>query len=138
MLAFTLRNEAVAEDEAAVAQAVEGFRKAMQANDRAQFEALCAPQLSYGHSAGKIQTKAEFIAEATSGKSTWKSREFSDVKTSVAGNNAITRFMLTGRPRAKASRLPSRSAWCGRSRTTPGSCWPGRLFGSDPTLAFSH
>jgi ketosteroid isomerase-like protein len=83
-------------DEAAVAQAVEAFRKAMQTNDRAQLESLCAEKLSYGHSAGKIQTKAEYIADATSGKSRWKSLEFSDVKISVADTNAIARFMLTG------------------------------------------
>jgi ketosteroid isomerase-like protein len=98
MLAAALPSDSVAEagDEAAVMRAVEGFRKAMLANDRTQFEALCAPQMSYGHSAGKIQTKAEFIADASSGKSTWKSLDFSDVKNSVAGGNAISRFMLTG------------------------------------------
>ena len=68
----------------------------MLTNDRAQFEALCAAQMSYGHSAGKIQTKAEFIADATSGTSTWKSLEFSDVKNSVADVNAISRFTLSG------------------------------------------
>jgi hypothetical protein len=87
---------AQAGDEAGVAQAVEAFRTAMLTNDRAQFEVLCAEQMSYGHSAGKIQTKAEFIAEATNGKSTWKSLEFSDVKNSVVGGNAISRFTLSG------------------------------------------
>jgi ketosteroid isomerase-like protein len=83
-------------DEAAVAQAVEAFHTAMQNNDRAQLEALCAEKLSYGHSAGKIQTKAEYIADATSGKSRWKSLDFSDVKISVADTNAVARFLLTG------------------------------------------
>jgi len=54
-------------DEAAVAQAVEAFRKAMLAKDRAQFEVLCSDQLSYGHSAGKIETKSQFIDAAVSG-----------------------------------------------------------------------
>jgi hypothetical protein len=91
-------NNAVAEsgDDAAVATTVEAFRKAMLTNDRAQLEALCAPQLSYGHSAGKIETKEEFVTAATSGKSRWKSLAFANVKNSIAGNNAISRFMLTG------------------------------------------
>jgi hypothetical protein len=97
LLAFAFPTRAVAEvEEAGVAQAVEAFRKAMQTKDRAQFEALCAPQMSYGHSAGKVQTKAEFIADATSEKSVWKTLDFSEVKNSVAGNNAISRFMLVG------------------------------------------
>jgi ketosteroid isomerase-like protein len=93
---FTIHAKAQSGDEDAVAKNVEAFRKAMQANDRAGFEALCAPQMSYGHSGGKVQTKEEFIAEATSGKFTWKTLELSDVKNSVAGDNAISRFMLKG------------------------------------------
>jgi ketosteroid isomerase-like protein len=93
---FTIHAQAQSADEEAVAENVEAFRKAMQANDRAGFEALCAPQMSYGHSGGKVQTKEEFIAEATSGKFTWKTLELADVKNSVAGDNAISRFMLKG------------------------------------------
>jgi hypothetical protein len=59
-------------DEAAVAQAVEAFRHAMLQADRAQFEALTADQLSYGHSAGRVETTAQFIDAATSGRSMWR------------------------------------------------------------------
>ena len=107
MLAFGYVTDAVAQaGDQAVAQAVEAFRKAMKAGDRAQFEALCAPDMSYGHSGGKIQTKAEFIAEATNGKSTWKSLELSDVRNSIAGNNAISRFMLTGETESEGNLTP--------------------------------
>ena len=44
----------------------------MLAADRGQFEALCSDQLSYGHSAGRIETKSQFIDAATSGRSVWK------------------------------------------------------------------
>jgi hypothetical protein len=57
-------------DEAAVAQAVETFRNAILKADRGQFQALTAEQLSYGHSAGPVETKAQFIDAATSGRST--------------------------------------------------------------------
>jgi hypothetical protein len=69
---------------------------AMQANDRAQLDALCAAQLSYGHSDGKVQSKDVFLADAASGKATWKTLEFSAVKNSVAGDAAVSRFTLTG------------------------------------------
>jgi hypothetical protein len=87
---------AQASDESTVANAVEAFRQAMQANDRARLESLCAPQLSYGHSDGHVQTRDVFVADASSGKSRWKTLEFSGVRNSVAASAAISRFTLIG------------------------------------------
>jgi ketosteroid isomerase-like protein len=83
-------------DEAAVTQAVEAFRNAMLKADRAQFEALAAEQLTYGHSAGRIENKAQFIDAATSGRSRWKFITLTDQTTQVVGNTAIVRHTLTG------------------------------------------
>jgi hypothetical protein len=83
-------------DEAAVAQAVEAFRNAMLKADRAQFEALTAEQLSYGHSAGRVEDKAQFITAATSGQSRWKFITLTDQTIQIVGNNAIVRHTLTG------------------------------------------
>jgi len=83
-------------DEAAVARAVETFRNAMLKADRAQFEALTADQLSYGHSAGRVETKAQFIDAATSGRSTWKFITLTDQTIQIVGNNAIVRHTLSG------------------------------------------
>ena len=83
-------------DEAAVAQAVEAFRNTMLTADRSQFEALCADQLSYGHSAGRIETKAQFINGAVSGRSVWKFMTLTDQSHQIVGNNAIVRHILTG------------------------------------------
>ena len=83
-------------EEAAVAQAVEAFRNAMLKADRAQFEALCANQLSYGHSAGRVETKTQFIDAATSGRSTWKFITLTDQTIQIVGNTAIVRHTLTG------------------------------------------
>jgi ketosteroid isomerase-like protein len=82
--------------EADVAAAVEAFRKAMLANDRKQFEALCAEQLSYGHSSGRVQTQKEFIDEASSGKTTWKSITLTDQTIQLAGSAAVVRFVFNG------------------------------------------
>ncbi len=80
-------------DEAAVSQAVEALRKAAIAKDRAQFEALLSDNVSYGHSAGRIENKAEFIKAALASKAVLKSLTFTEQKTQVTGNNAIVRFM---------------------------------------------
>lgn len=81
-------------DEIAVKANVEAFRKAMLTNDKAQLEALSAPQLSYGHSAGKIENKEEFIAGAL--KATWKSIALSEETVAIVGNSAISRFVFAG------------------------------------------
>ena len=96
LAAHRVTSPAQAADEPMPAETVEAFRKAMIAGDHAAFDALCAAQLSYGHSTGKIQTKEEFIADATSGKAKWKALEFANVRNTVAGPNAISRFTLNG------------------------------------------
>ena len=83
-------------DEAAVAQAVEAFRSAALKADRAQFTALTAEQLSYGHSGGCDETKAQFIDGATSGQSTWKFMTITDLTITIVDNDALVRHTFTG------------------------------------------
>jgi ketosteroid isomerase-like protein len=83
-------------DEAAVAQAVEAFRNAVLKADRSQLEALCADQLSYGHSGGRVENKSQFIDGATSGRSTWNFITLTDQTNQIAGDSAIVRHTLTG------------------------------------------
>jgi Domain of unknown function (DUF4440) len=83
-------------DEAAVAHAVEAFRNAMLKADRSQFEALTADQLSYGHSSGRVENKAQFINGATSGQSRWKFITLTDQNTRIVGDTAIVRCTFTG------------------------------------------
>jgi ketosteroid isomerase-like protein len=83
-------------DEAAVAQAVEAFRNAMLKADRSQFEALTADQLSYGHSAGRVENKSQFVDAATSGRSTWKFITLTDQTIQIVDDTAIVRHTLTG------------------------------------------
>ncbi len=89
-----LRNSsAVAEsaDEAAIAQAVEALRKAIFGQDKTQLEAHAADQLSYGHSDGRVQNKAEFIEGVMTRKAIVKSITLSDHTITVVGNDAIAR-----------------------------------------------
>ena len=82
---------AQAGDSAAVAEAVSNLTKAMLAADKAKLEALTADQLSYGHSGGVVQTKAEFVDVIASKKTAYKSIELSNQTVAVAGSNAIVR-----------------------------------------------
>ncbi|HEY3911297.1 MAG TPA: nuclear transport factor 2 family protein [Stellaceae bacterium] len=80
-------------DVAAVKENVEGLRKALLAADKAQLEQLAAEQLSYGHSSGKIQTKAEFVDGVMSRKAVVKSLTFPELTVAVAGDAAIARHL---------------------------------------------
>ena len=83
-------------DEAALVQAVDALRKAMIAKDGKQFDALISENVSYGHSAGRIETKAEFIKVALASKSVLKSLNFTEQTNKIVGNSAIVRFMYNG------------------------------------------
>src|SRR4029434_55416 len=60
-------------DEAAVAEAGDDLNKAKICADGAKLEALVADQLSYGHSAGRVETKKEFVDVVAGKKTTYKS-----------------------------------------------------------------
>jgi ketosteroid isomerase-like protein len=94
--ASLLRGSAVladAFDEAAVKENVEALRKALLAADKAQLEALAAAQLSYGHSSGKVQNKAEFVDGVITRKALVKSLDFPELTVAVAGDAAIARHL---------------------------------------------
>jgi len=85
-----------ADEETAVAKNVEAFRAAQIAADAKAFDVLCAPELSYSHSDGRVEDKATFIANATSGKSRFLSLAYEDVKVRVVGAAAVVRFHWVG------------------------------------------
>lgn len=87
---------AQSKDEAAVASAVESLRKAMVDADKAGLDKLTAAELSYGHSSGKVETKAEFVEALASGKSDFLSIDLADQTIKLAGNAAIVRHVLSG------------------------------------------
>lgn len=81
-------------EEAAVSQAVEAHRKAMVDVDRERLAELTADKLSYGHSAGKVETKAEFIDAVASKKTIFKTITLENPSVVVAGNMAIARHIF--------------------------------------------
>lgn len=88
-------NPAVA-DERAVAQAVEALTRAMLNPDRAALEAITDDALSYGHSAGRIENKAQFVAYMVEGVNPFRTINLTNQTISVVGDNAIVRHTFTG------------------------------------------
>jgi ketosteroid isomerase-like protein len=93
---------AASPDEEAVAKSVEAFRTAQAAANAEALAGLCAAELSYSHSDGRVEDKATFIANATNGKSKWLSLEYKDPKIRVVGPAAIVRFNWVGEAEAVA------------------------------------
>jgi ketosteroid isomerase-like protein len=83
-----------AEDEAAVKKAVDDLTKAMLAADKAALDALVSDKLSYGHSGGKVEDKAEFVSVIAGKKTVYKSITLSEPTVSVAGDAAIARHIF--------------------------------------------
>src|SRR3989337_1316957 len=84
-------------DEKAVAAAVEKLRKAMIAANKPTLESLVVDELSYGHSSGLVENKAEFVDEFVTGKTVFLDNlTFSDQTIKMAGDAAIVRHRLTG------------------------------------------
>lgn len=78
----------------AVAQQVEALSNAMVAGDAKQLNALAAEQLSYGHSSGKVENKAQFVDQIASGRSDFVSIELKNQHISIAGDTALVRHEL--------------------------------------------
>jgi ketosteroid isomerase-like protein len=94
MLSATLF--AQSSDEKAVAAAVEKLRKAMIAADKATLESLSSDDLSYGHSSGLVENKAQFVDQFVTGATVFLDNlTFSNQTIRIAGDAAIVRHRLT-------------------------------------------
>lgn len=75
-------------------QQIEALRQAMIAGNAAQLDALTAAELSYGHSSGTMENKAEFIAKLASGKSDFVTMELTNQQIRIVGDVALVRHDL--------------------------------------------
>ncbi|SEQ66207.1 protein of unknown function [Azotobacter beijerinckii] len=81
-----------ADEIAAIDAAAEQLRVVMVDPDKERLEALIAPQLSYGHSSGKVDTKESLIDNLMTGASNFSSIAISDQSVQVVGDDiAIVR-----------------------------------------------
>ncbi|MGO4306916.1 nuclear transport factor 2 family protein [Cupriavidus sp. RAF12] len=79
-----------------VATAAEKLRVAMIDPDQAALSALVADSLSYGHSGGRLDTKASFIGDLLDKKSDFVSITITDQTVSLSGDVAVVRHTLSG------------------------------------------
>ena len=93
---------ALSAEEDALAKRVEAFRTAQIAQDAKALDELTAPELSYSHSDARVEDKAIFIKNATSGKSRSLSLQYKDPTIRVVGDVAIVRFHWIGESEAVA------------------------------------
>jgi hypothetical protein len=84
-----------ANEEAAVLQAVAALNQAMLDADRSRLESLVADALSYGHSSGMIQTRAQFVDVIVNKETIYKSIALTEPLTIMAGSNAIVRHVAS-------------------------------------------
>ena len=67
----------------------------MLAADQSALEGLVADQLSYGHSGGVVESKAQFVNVVASKKTVYKSITLAEPTVTVVGNNAIARHIFS-------------------------------------------
>jgi len=91
--------------ESAVSAAVEALRKAMIATDKSALEKLTMSELSYGHSSGRVETKAEFIEALVSGKSGFSAIELTEQTVNVVDKIAIVRHVFNATRRKEGDKV---------------------------------
>lgn len=91
ILIFHTNTMAQSKDEKAVTTALEQLRKAMVDGDSTTLSVLTLPQLSYGHSGGHVDDKAEFVQKIASGKSDFVTIDISDQQINIVQNVAVVR-----------------------------------------------
>ena len=77
-----------------VADAVENLRLLMIDPDSVKLATLVSDKLSYGHSGGHIEDRANFIQTLTSGKSDFVAIDLSDQQVTIVDKMAIVRHIL--------------------------------------------
>jgi ketosteroid isomerase-like protein len=74
-----------------VLAAMDAFKEAMTHKDGAALGKLLADDLTYVHSAGQLQNKAEVIQSITSGKTIVERMDYSDTSVRFYGKTALVR-----------------------------------------------
>ncbi|MEO0332130.1 MAG: nuclear transport factor 2 family protein [Bacteroidota bacterium] len=93
-LIFTQVLIAQSKDEQAVADAVETLRTAMVDANEAALKEIALDELTYGHSSGLLEDKAQFVEALASGKSDFKNMDLTNQTITVVDNTALVRHEL--------------------------------------------
>jgi ketosteroid isomerase-like protein len=93
-LLFTTANFAQSKTEKLVAEAVENFRRLMVDPNKTAIDDMVCAELTYGHSSGKVENKAECIEAFVSGKSNFVKINLSEQSIQLVGKTAIVRHIF--------------------------------------------
>ncbi|MEM7300857.1 MAG: nuclear transport factor 2 family protein [Pseudomonadota bacterium] len=74
-----------------LAESIEALRQAFENGDGAALNSLMDPSLSFGHSNGLIQTRAEFVNSVVSKAEVFNSLQYTNHENRVIGDVAIAR-----------------------------------------------
>lgn len=91
-------------DEKIIAARMDELSKAITTADKAKLESIAWPELTYGHSGGRIENRAQYVDVLVSRKSIITKVELSKVKTELVGDLALVRGHMwlmvesTGKP----------------------------------------
>ena len=77
--------------EKALLSVMDTWRQAMLTRDKAALDRLYTPDITYTHSNGKNETKAEAIDAVVNGKGKFESIDFSGTTVRVYGNTALVK-----------------------------------------------
>ena len=83
--------DAQTKNELAVQTAVNKLIAAMISGDRSELESIASSHLSYGHSGGLVEGRAEFVEKIASGKSDFLTIDISEQTIEIVENTAIVR-----------------------------------------------
>jgi len=78
-------------DEAAIQLAMDGYTRAVIAADKAKLEQITVPEITYGHSDGRVQDQATFIDALVTRKTVFKTLDSTKQTITVSGDTAIVR-----------------------------------------------
>jgi hypothetical protein len=95
LLAVVAPASAQSPDEAAVAKAIDALSRAIVAADKASLEKITWPELSYGHSAGKVENQKQFVDALVSKQTVIASIDNPKMSSTVVGDIAISRGTMT-------------------------------------------
>jgi hypothetical protein len=82
-------------DEAAVAKAIDALSNAIVAAEKTALEKITWPELSYGHSAGRVENQKQFIDALVTKQSVITAIDNVKMDTSLVGDIAISRGTMT-------------------------------------------
>lgn len=94
-LLFSASINAQTKQEMQVKTTVEKLVAAMISGEREALQKIASNNLSYGHSGGQIEGKAEFVEKIASGKSDFVSIDITEQTIVIVDKTAIVRHLLT-------------------------------------------